>query len=297
MMSISGNVPSWNNLSSAIAVNKQLGGTYIVVLSMRKYKMFFLMNNRLHIHTIPSTMCLCEIVVDDTARPFIDFDYDVEDELEIITSTLIQYFKRQYDVDTTVEWKWSYNSERRWHCVISGIYFLNCWVAGCIKMVTALKQIIPQLIVDNSVYRCNSSFRMVTQSKYQDGEYVKVLHPYRKCNMDALFITHTPSDIGVPVKIEIHDTVTCNIIAYETNNIESCFNIPQGLRFDRIIRVYCNYKIIRLLRYAPSLCILCNRVHTSDNAYLIVGTYTVEFRCYRKPVDSSGKIISNVYMR
>lgn len=276
MLRIGGDVVTWHNLEGAIKTNGLLGNKCTVVFSMNRNKSYFLMIDRGAIHQLPSEMCLCEVVIDDTSRPFLDFDYDVEESLSIIETTLCDYFRCVHGVDIAVRWKWSYHEYRRWHCVVSGVYFNRCWRDGCLHMVQQLKQVLPEVQPDVAVYRSNSCFRMVTQCKYSHGSYIKRLHPLVTDSIDRLFITHTSTDkcLIVRARPSTHNLPT-------RVDVTGGFVLPAGFRMHKHTERSDGTSVVELRRVSPSVCIVCRRLHESDNASVVITQTNVEFRCRR----------------
>jgi hypothetical protein len=271
MLKVAGVVPSWNKLQDVLSFNLSLADKCTVVFSMSRETRYYLMIDRGAIHSLPPELCLCEVVVDDTARPFVDFDQDVHKDIDSIDAAIRTHFMQTYSMDVTVKWKWSYKETRRWHCIVSGVYFYRCWTQCCIRMMEHVSTLMNGLEYDASVYRSNSCLRMVTQCKYEDGEYIKRLYPHEKCHIDALFITPNDND----KRIEQREGVAPkrNI---EHIDIHSSFQVPRGL-----VAIDAMEGLVRLKRIYPSICPLCKRLHTSENAYVIIRGGTAEFRCYR----------------
>lgn len=300
MLSVFSHILAWYDLNSAIEANNKLDDRCTVVLSMGPSKRFFLMRDKYSIGSINPNMCLCELVLNDTSRPFLDFDEDVENIIDVITSCLSEYFLAEYGVDVCISWKWSKLVEKRWHCIVSGIYFDTCWREGCLSMSNALKSRICNLNIDDSVYRYNSCLRMVYQCKYVGGIYMKKLLPHCNADLKTLFITHDDEDIPVMYnnpRLFIADSNINNTLQIKrvSTYVHDTFSLPDGLRFDKVLRKGDDFTVVRLSRYTCSMCILCRRIHANENAYIIVRRDEIEYRCFRKPMSSNGEEITICY--
>lgn len=158
---------SFATLEDAITANKSLGDRYVVVLSLAGFKYFSLLLSHRHIVEVPKEMCLLEMVLSNTARPFIDFDSDIEAMIPEIETMISEYFFGKHKLHVTMCWRYSdsthpivatdkdtwnnattgnttlnttthrraYDHGRHWHCVISGIYYEGCWAEECEDMV------------------------------------------------------------------------------------------------------------------------------------------------------------------
>lgn len=258
----------------------------ILVLSLSEFKRYFIMENKLEILSVSSFMCLCEMILDNTGRPCIDFDCDIFHIIDQLTFLIHDYFVQEYKVEVTIRWKWSDHYIKHWHCIISGIYFYNCWINGCKRLIKFLRAKISNLFVDEGIYRENSSLRLVGQFKYHEGSYVKKLMSCTCCDISCLFVSFGDRDK------KIEDTT--NHLPTESSKSDissiSCkIKVPLGFRYDKVVGNYSNCQVIRLKRIYPSMCVICNRVHTSDNAYIILNGENIEFRCYRNSTNFQGK--------
>lgn len=327
MLVVGGTIAKWHSLPEALHVNAKLGGKYIPCMSMSKNKGFYLLNKGYEPSMLPPDLCLCEMVIDNTARMFIDFDYDIQDNMSAISLSIRCYLKMMYNVDVRLCWKWSKRDTIRWHCIISGIYFKGCWKEACIHMSNMLRIYMPYLVIDDCVYRNNSSLRICYQRKYYMGQYVKRLQPYANYNTCYLSINADHEDICITMdayQASLNKHIFCNGCrdiecpcnsmirrsAKGTNGLDNkthedvvkiCidhpFVVPSGMKLDKIVGQLDSTSIHRLVRVAPSMCMLCNRIHTSENSYIIVSPSTVEVRCYRNPKDKEGRNISLVFRR
>jgi hypothetical protein len=270
------------------------------MLSMGPSKRFLMMKDRCSIGTVNPNMCLCELVLNDTARPFIDFDDDIESIIDVISSCLSEYFLMEHGVNVCVSWKWSKLLQKRWHCIISGIYFDSCWREACLNMSGILRSRIHGLNLDDSVYRYNSCLRMVYQCKYVNGMYTKKLMPHRDTDLRRLFITHDDEDVPVMYSnprlfVPTSDISNTFHVRRVSTYVPNTFSLPDGLRFDKVLSSGDDFTIVRLCRYTSSMCIVCRRVHASENAYIVVRRNDVEYRCFRRPMNNDGHEITICY--
>jgi len=297
MLSSFSGLLAWSDLAGAVAANSKLSNRCTVVMSMGPRKRFMLMRDKYSIGNINPNLCLCEVVLEDTARPFIDFDEDVESSIDIISQMLIHYFSDSYGASVSVGWKWSELATKRWHCIISGVYFNGCWREGCNIMSNVLSRCLKDINIDDSVYRHNSCLRMIYQNKYVDGKYIKKLMPYRCNDLGSLFICCDDGDMSISYKQRIPYNAALGGFSVKKSQeiLPGGFTVPIGLKISSSAKVYDSCIVVRLSRCSPSLCILCKRIHTSDNAYIILKSNVVEYRCFRKPKDNNGEEIIATY--
>ena len=279
MFSLGGSCVSWDTMEQALEFNRRINNSCTLVFSMGITKRYMLMTDRGSIAHMHPELCLCEMVVDDTGRPFVDFDHDVEECIDEISCNLRQYFSSQYNANVVVRWKWSYHHHKRWHCIVSGVYFRRCWKHGCISMVEYLQQQIPALLLDSSVYRNNSCLRMVMQYKLQDGVYMKRLYPHVADRADRFSINGNGEDMALHTRSS--DTGS-QAAEHRLRMLDTgtYFCIPDGYRLGPVVHRD-EQVVARLNRMYPSVCILCKRIHHNDNATITVSKENVIFRCYR----------------
>jgi hypothetical protein len=325
MLLVGGTIAKWYSLSDVLLANSKLSNKYVPCVSMNRSKGFYLLRRNYDPSTLPSDLCLCEMVIEDTARMFLDFDYDIQNNISAISLSIRYYMKVMYSVDVRLSWKWSRYDTTRWHCIISGVYFKNCWKDACTHMSDMIRMYMPHLVVDDCVYRTNSSLRICYQRKYHMGCYIKRLQPYD--NYDISDLSICGSDTDICITREYRETLTTSGIGYNKCSVIGCpcnfitngsitpsktqvnesydrvvrvlanhpFSVPDGMRLDKIATQLNSTYIYKLVRIRPSMCILCRRVHTSENAYVIVSSDTIEVRCYRNPKDRQGNTISMVF--
>ncbi len=170
-------------------------------------------------------------------------------------------------------------------------------------------------IIDPKVYSSNQNFRLLYCTKpgreaYKivpgvpkldelDISYVKKLSNEQLENIPQyslfkrLLLTYVPGEtfiLDIPekyktnipeIKIENHIYDTSLLDAYNSwskNNVELAnqYDIPDIHSCDR------KYNIIRLDRNQPGYCVMCDRIHNKDNAYLTINsTGNICYNCYR----------------
>jgi len=198
---------------------------------------------------------------------------------------------------------------------------------------------LPHIDIDSSVYRHNSTLRMIGQCKYEHGIYMKRLVPYKTCALNDLLIQRRDTDRSLSIRVmkshvELHKTVhshtrRCGVMPdnvgsyhtmcchddvvirgntpmsmlmhttqrttvssrYKAVRTLSEFVVPRGLKLvpEPIISHHGSV-LYRLHRVSRSFCVLCERTHDSDNAYLVVTTHMIEYRCFRGVGDDSKHI-------
>jgi hypothetical protein len=275
-------------LDRALSVNHSLGNMYHVVFSMGATKFFTLMKCTYDTIRLPSELCMCEVVICDTARVFLDFDFDVSAMIDDISHCLVGYMRNVYSADARVYWKWSHGNIRRWHCIVTGVYFYQCWRNVCMNVCKHLTSTIRDLVVDEGVYRHNACLRMVGQFKLLDGKYVRRLHPYTKCNMSDLSVLPTDRDVKIsesPSKPIQRIRITTGAVSVET--MSKC-SIPPGFKVGRVSISNTGDRIAWLVRIHPSHCQICRKVHNSVGAYIIMRHHAIELRCYRSRTYNNG---------
>lgn len=277
MLAAGGRVATFSTLADATKANNHLGSKYIVVLSLAEYKFYGLLLDHKSVAVVSKSMCLSEMILNNTGRPCIDFDSDVRDIIPDIHKFMYEYYLSTYGIHVTISWRWSDAPTRSWHCVVSGVYYKKCWREGCLRMVERMELSLEVQKIDKGIYRNNSSLRMIGQCKYVNNRLCKRLRPLHDCDVEDTYVTPTTGDIAmveesdspvdVPLRIPI-DTFTD-------------FKVPVGLVIGGLLYDNPTNKIYRLTRIHPSLCTLCNRIHQKENAIIIVRDSSIEFRCFR----------------
>lgn len=232
-----------------------------------------------------------EMADQNTARPFIDFDSDVLCNIDQIQQTLEKYCRDVYNLPVRFAWKYSTNNDgscRRWHCILSGIFFAGCWKEECLKMASMLATNLPATTkIDHALYKTNSSLRLAGQSKIRAKPYTayepRVHKIYRCHKLDDVFITpQGDASIYIPItEMASRSTATAQRVTlpYSYAGLE----IPPEFRVDRNVSVKDGVMFVRLIRIASSYCKVCGKIHDRENAYLIISALSTTFRCFRYP--------------
>jgi hypothetical protein len=270
MLSLGCTPLAFATLEDALKANRATGNRHIVVLSMGPHKTYGLLISKASVVKVPCNMCLAEMITKNTARPCIDFDSDIEPKIPIIEAAVCRYFVEAYGLHPTVEWKCSQSTSKTWHCMISGIYYKECWTEGCLRMIRSLGL----EEADIGIYRHVSSLRMIGQCKYVDGVFCKILLPLRRCSIDDLCLS--PSSNDIPMDREMATEVP-RPLPVELGK----FRIPKGYIVGELMYDNLTNKIYRLKRVHPSHCSLCMRLHEKENAMMILRSNSVEIRCFR----------------
>lgn len=278
MLSSRGHVVCWSSLEDVMSYNSSNGNKGTILFSMSNVKRFVLQLDRSSFINFPSSLCLCEVVIDDTARAFIDFDDDVSLSIEDISYYIKSYVQEKYNVECSLSWKWSDGEEgKRWHCVISGLYFYRCWRENNFHIAEKVSKEFQRYDVDMGVYRNNSSLRMLGQLKYKNGKFCRRLYPYSADTLDSYSIHPTDDkkiQVAMPIPSTVHDTA--QYVEYNTK-----FTVPQGLVVHRVNKSEFEFDVVFLRRVHRSHCIVCNRMHDNVGAYIICKHDRTEYICYR----------------
>lgn len=296
MLRVGGGTLICNTLDDAVTANRLTGSAHHVVFSMGSRKYFSLMKSTYDIITLPSKLCLCEVLLNNTGRVYIDFDDDVAAHIDLISNTLTAYITAAYGHKSTCTWKWSNGTVKHWHCIVSGVYFDNCWIDACRDVCTHLQNQLSLTSMDTGVYRTNAMLRVVGQDKLVDGEYTKRLHPYTQCTMADLSILPTTTDIRCTSSATstITRAVHSNPISHVTR---TAFTLPSEFRIHQVYRNPSGDTMVKLRRVSSSYCQICRRIHDRIGAYVVVRDVSVEYRCYRSPVYNTGQNLCVVYDR
>lgn len=283
MLSVGGTPASFATLEDAITANRTLGDKYVVVQSLSRFKCFGLLLSQRHVLDIPKEMCLLEMVLRDTARPFIDFDTDIRDNIPHIEDAISRYYLHRYKLHVTIRWKWSGPRNIRWHCIVSGVYYNGCWATECIDMVQYLLEEIPHLVVDKGIYKSTlSSLRMVGQCKYVDGRYIRRLVPLDSYDIEDMHVSHTDTDICIRTMHKTPRDITQVPDILGLGDTDPTKKIPYGLTLGKVVLVSEQCVIFRLDRRCSSYCAICNRTHDRENGMLLMRPGSTEIRCFRQ---------------
>ncbi len=249
-----------------------------------------------------------EVILDGKQKPHFDLDitrdtYDksIDKAIDIIphnilnnlTENIIIVLKRLNieisfnDIiifDSSDEHKYSY------HMIINNYYHNNNLEAREFFNLV-IKQMDPTYIeyLDSGVYKRTQNFRMPGSYKVSNGKYIRKKR-YSELNkiqnitvLDELkiglinifnFTNMTYIPIVLPVNVE-HEIIT-------DFNTEKCIELLHKIDPDEIFKyTETRDNIVILRRSKPSKCIICNRIHTSENPYLMITKDGVYFNCRR----------------
>ena len=267
-------------LEAAVALK---GPSGVVVMSMGPNKFFAVLPDTSVVAYLPPELCLCEVVVHDTARPYVDFDGDIRGHMDSISMCIRDYVNREHGCMCVVWWKWSRGAsgtDVRWHCVVSGIYYDTCWKDECAKLAKCVVSTCNIDCVDLSVYRFNSSLRMVGQFKYKDGEYCRRLHPHVECKVSSICVSPSLTDTRILGRSPgLNSTRVLGSTWKHTPHVQ----LLKGLILTDVSHMNNGMSLWRLRRVSPWYCPICKRTHENNNAYVLVGNGIKQFRCYMAP--------------
>ncbi len=206
----------------------------------------------------------CEVVIDDTARPCMEFDEDIRDHKSSIEEFVTRYFYKKYNQIVRCYWKIAKCAQKvGMHLIVNGCYFKNCWKSGCLKMARRLKRKLG-IKCDRSIYRKHGGLRVIGQYKFKDGVYKRRLVDITPGRLDNYYLRHSHDDQSIELAPEISDKDSG-----ESDNISRYANplvLPQfyGLALWNYQNGYYNYRKITGCSW---WCGICKRWHESDNAY------------------------------
>lgn len=291
MLAHGGRVLTWGTLNDATEARDATGRQMVLVQSLGAYKGYHLMRDVADVFSVAPQMCLAEVVLDDTARPYLDFDTDVSRHIPVIADALERHFEETYGVKVRTSWIWSLADTFRWHCIVTGAYFCRCWKYRCLEMIRSL-QGVGGFHPDPGVYRSNSSLRMPSQYKWEDGRYHKMLVPYKAYPVSQLFVTPASYDscIAAAAAPGLTRVGSENGIPAEILRRLTALELPPGLAAEATCKVLDRAVLVRLRRVAPSYCYICRRVHHCENSYLLFREDSVILRCFRSARDSTGAV-------
>lgn len=254
-------------------------GGHVLMLSMSHFKFFIPLETASMVIYLPPELCLCEMVLDDTARPCIDFDGDVENSIDAISACVEEYIHSNTGHTCTVRWKWSepeLGEQRRWHCIVSGVYYDNCWKGQCSRLALHVASKCSVNCVDMAIYRNNASLRAVGQYKLSVDGYCRRLYPYTKCNVSNVCISPHADDAVVR-----GDAVVPMRIQHQWSHVQQVQVLP-GLVVHSVTDTDAG-SLWRLRRIFPWYCPICDRVHMHNNAYMTIRHGVARLGCYMSP--------------
>lgn len=278
MLRVGHSVLSYPTIAEAEEASARLGNRCLVIISLAVHKFYALVRDAASVPKLSSRLCASEVVLNNTARPLIDFDCDMGDKIDEVEKVLLQYYLDRHGLHVTLSWRYSDAPDRRWHCVVSGVYYRQCWTEGCIAMATHLSGAIPSLSIDTGVYRYRSSLRMLGQFKYDKGLYHRRLVPLVPCDPCSAVVT--PLKYDIPMSEE-HLPMRV-VLPRPSVSIEGLSQIPDGLVLGKLMHRSDQTQVYRLDRVKPSYCPLCCRTHDRENSMLVVTGDSTSLRCFRQ---------------
>lgn len=278
--------------SAALVLAARLSG--VAVLSLSHVKGFLIFPSIYHTleSQVNSALCLCELVPEFSARFAMDIDMDVESHIPDLETCMLRYFEDAHSVDVRFTWIYSDDGMRRWHLIATGATFEDCWIRACRAVVAHLKHNFPWFECDMALYKKGASLRLPMQCKLlSDGTFGRKLRVYGKARVVDLVVTPSHHDVAIRVVSRVDDPVQVPmdkhcVTPHETKVLldrlaTSGLAIPHGLRLSNSMLRTPHADVHRLWRVQPWHCSLCNRVHHSDNAYLVVTKRSMRMGCFR----------------
>jgi hypothetical protein len=268
------------SFGDALFLYRNMHHKKLMVFSMGKFPFYSFVNGPEVLHLLPKELCLCEVIHSDSGRLFMDLDADVERWISHIEICVKEYMLVRYDTEVRLSWKWSHGKEKRWHCVISGMYIEGNWRKHSMDFADYMLHKMPSLEIDRGVYRHKASLRMVGQCKYVSGLYCRELRPYRNTKLSDLLISQPFDDKILDEHVSHIQHELCPEMHMEEN-----LRFPQilGYKIPRKVFSDASKELYRLDRKCPSECLICDRIHHSENAYLIRDSMSVRLICFRSP--------------
>jgi hypothetical protein len=271
---------------------------------MSTRKAFYFARNIRDAIGVDGKMCLCEVVLKNTSRPFVDFDADVHEHIEMIDDALQRYFFETFNVCVTSRWKYSKDdddgSNRRWHCIVSGVYFDGCWEEQCRSMCDYLDKRLSSLFIDRSVYRAHSTLRLVGQCKQVNGRFTRRLLPH-SCAHPLLQLSIAPDEQDVRMSLgacerSVASSVAATTFATSRDIVHRRVQVPNGYAMSKPLQLSDGCVLYRLARVHPSMCVICKRVHHKENGAVIVRGSFLHYMCFRA-IDNNGVYVKrSVYV-
>lgn len=234
---------------------------------------------------------LCEVILDNTGRPCVDFDIDIESLIPHIEKAVTVYYERSTGKPVYCVWKKATDkTHTSWHLVVNGVYYEMCWVEECTKLARYL-ELVFKIQIDKGIYRRGGGLRLVGQCKPGGTR--------RLIGMSGpgytQYLLHAGAD---------DETLTVPLHVLE-QQLQSMWDGRQGVTPSTrhtmrmvhprylpqfrglVLRGYAN-GFYEYRRVAPWHCPICKRVHEHDNAYAYVShKSTLRFKC-RRTKDTSG---------
>lgn len=202
-----------------------------------------------------------------------------------------------------------------YHIVIDGVYVPNIYSNGqfCFHVINMFNRLYPKddCLIDKAVYTKNRMFRLLYCHKYKCRDRVKKLitytwknkiHNYKcKTSQQNLLLTMVSYiDRSVTKKIEYRsdpkvsiDLLSTELDSYNIKELYSLYSDFAKSEHMNIMEIReTDSTSIKLRRTKPSQCIICNRNHNRENAYLIVRRGQLLYKCYRD--NTTSKIVANL---
>lgn len=203
-----------------------------------------------------------------------------------------------------------------YHIVIDGVYVPNISTNGqfCHHVINTFDRLYPKedCMIDNAVYTKNRMFRLLYCHKYNSKDRMKRLITYTwrnrihnyKCktaqdNMLLTMVSYVSKDTVKKIEYP-HTQVTKSVQLLSTEldsyDIEELYSLYTAFAKDNSMDVMeireSDNNCIKLKRSKPSNCIICNRRHSRENAYLLVRRGQLLYKCYRDNTTST--LIANL---
>lgn len=291
---------SWKSLTQAETFVYKGGYTSLILFSLYKPG-YIAVDVGTDIETLDSRLCLCEVVMHNTARPCIDFDVDIEQDMQNIETAIKIYYEVINNVQVVCKWKVARDEKRTsWHLVVNGVYYYMCWAEECTRLAEFVEKV-TGVKTDKGVYHRGKGLRLLGQfkpgnvrklTKHSEGTYRDfLLYP----NGDLLlakdaaqYFSSTPTSSpansapSTPPLSPRHGMLQTSRKWISGTTINPRYlPIIKGVALSHIKNGYYVYS-----RKYSATCPICNRLHDSENMFGYL-TRDGKFRvkCWRNQQD------------
>ena len=221
-----------NSLEEITTMRKMLGEG-IICISLSKRVGYSILRYPEQLLQIEPKLCLSEILINNTARLCIDFDTDISKYLNIVDNMIMEYCKNLYNIEVKVNWRYSNNQNRRWHCIISGVYCVECWMEECIKMCNyILHNLLKHNVKNNNVSneKINNNNSTNTSADYVSNDNVN----NNSINVSVNDVySNNVNNNSINVNININNSkdnnVEVDVNKIKTNNVIKDVNVNEIL--------------------------------------------------------------------